>query len=223
MASSKVEEAIERIAHKQSERRQRAFAMLVAVYVAGHVTANALAAKLMDAGWGIFTVGAIAYPATYVLQDVLSEVYGEQRARWVVWCSFTGCLVLVLFSSIAMLVPEASARSLDGCFEAVFAPTPRIVLGSLVAFLIGGLVDVKVFFAIRHLTGEPHLWLRKIGSTLVGQGVDSLLFVWVAFTGALPGNVIATMILSQWVLKMACAIGGLPVSYAAIRWARGAA
>lgn len=200
-------------------RREQVFAMLLAMYVAGHVTANAVAAKLMLLG-GVYTVGTLAYPMTYVLQDVLSEVYGEARARWVVMCSFVGCLVLVLFTLLAGVVPEAPVAPLDGCFERVFSLTPRIVLASLAAFLAGGLVDVHVFFMIRRLTGTPMLWLRKLGSTVVSQAVDSAVFVAVAFTGVLPPSVLVSMAVSQYMLKAALAIVGLPASYVAIRAAR---
>lgn len=200
-------------------RRERLFALLLAVYVAGHVTANALAAKLITLG-GVFTVGALAYPLTYVLQDVLSEVYGEARARWVVLCSFVGCLVLVLFTLVAGAIPEASVASLAGCFERVFSLTPRIVLASLAAFLLGGLVDVRLFFAIRAVTGERMLWLRKLGSTAVGQAVDSAVFVGVAFAGVLPVGTLVAMAASQYALKAAMAVVGLPVSYLAIKVAR---
>lgn len=200
-------------------RSERLFALLLAVYVAGHVTANALAAKLITVG-GVFTVGALAYPLTYVLQDVLSEVYGEARARWVVLCSFIGCLVLVLFTLVAGAIPEAGVAPLDGCFERVFSVTPRIVLASLSAFLLGGLVDVRLFFLIRKITGARMLWLRKLGSTAIGQGVDSAVFVLIAFAGALPADTLLAMALSQYALKAALAVFGLPFSYAAIKVAR---
>jgi len=197
-------------------RRDKAFALLLALYIGGHVTANAVAGKLIDFGLGPFTVGALAYPLTYVLQDVLSELYGEERARHVVLSSFVACLVLVAFSALAVALPEASADTLGVCFESVFATTPRIVVASLAAFLLGGLVDVRMFFVIRRWTGAQHLWLRKLGSTVVGQAVDSLVFVLLAFVGELPWGVLVQMALAQYALKLACAIGGLPLSYGAI-------
>jgi uncharacterized integral membrane protein (TIGR00697 family) len=201
-------------------RREKAFAFLLAIYVGGHVTANAVAAKLIDFGLGPFTVGALAYPLTYVLQDVISELYGEERARHVVLASFVGCLVLVAFSTLALAIPPAGADATGVCFASVFATTPRIVGASLAAFLLGGLVDVRMFFLIRSWTGPKKLWLRKLGSTVVGQAVDSTVFVLVAFAFVLPWGILAVMIGAQYALKLVCAIGGLPASYGAIAGVR---
>lgn len=198
------------------QRRERAFTLLVGAYVGAHVTANAMAAKLIELGGLPFTVGAIAYPVTYVLQDVLSERYGESRARGVVWGSFVGCIALVAFSALGGALPESSASAVGPCYPAVFDATPRIVAASLAAFLTGGLVDVRTFFVIRAWTGPNHLWFRKLGSTALGQAVDSGVFVVIAFGGILAPHELANMALAQYVLKAACAVGGLPVSYAAL-------
>lgn len=194
-------------------RRESAFTMLVGFYVGAHVTANAIASKLIEIGGLPFTVGAIAYPVTYVLQDVLSERYGEARARSVVWASFLGCVALVAFSVLASAIPEAQVSRVGPAFETVFLAVPRIVLASLAAFLVGGLVDVRAFFVIRAWTGEPHLWFRKLGSTVIGQAVDSAVFVAIAFGGDLAPHELANMALAQYLLKIACALAGLPVSY----------
>lgn len=190
---------------------------VAACYVAGLVTANAIAAKLVEVGGMPFTVGAIAYPVTFVLQDVINERYGARVARAVVWSAFLGAGLLVLFTSVALAIQESPVRDLNGCFEAVFAPTPRIVLGSVVAFVTGGMVDVSIFFRIRKFTGVPHLWARKIGSTLVSQGVDTVVFVSVAFGGLIPFRAALAMMLGQYLLKQAIAVAALPVSYSVLR------
>jgi uncharacterized integral membrane protein (TIGR00697 family) len=163
------------------------------------------------------TAGALGYPLSFVLQDVLAELEGREVTRAAVFGSMMGAALLVAYSQLTMAVGSGlGLEPLTRTFEA----TPRIVAGSLAAFLAGGLADVRVFFAVRAVTGEPKLWLRKILSTMVGQAVDSAVFVTVAFAGILPVEVVAPMAVLQWALKIAIAVLSLPVSYAAIAWAR---
>lgn len=203
-----------------SEREERAYVVLAGLYIGGLVTANAIAAKLIEIEGAVFTAGAIAYPVTFVLQDVLNERFGKRRAEGVVWAAFAGAGVLVAYSAISLRIPESDARPLGGAFEAIFAPTPRIVLGSLVAFLAGGLVDVQVFFRIRELTAGRHLWLRKVVSTLVSQGVDTTLFCMIAFYGDVPMRPLIMMMIGQYALKQTIAVGALPISYAILHGIR---
>lgn len=196
-----------------SDREDVAFVLVAGVYVAGLVTANAIAAKLIDFAGMVFSVGAIAYPVTFVLQDVINEHWGPRRARAVVWAAFLGAAVMVLYTVVAVAVEESDARPLHGAFEAIFAPTPRIVAASLVGFVVGGLVDVRVFFRVRRLTGGRYLWLRKVTSTLVSQGVDTALFVFIAFAWSIPWWALTSMAIGMYLFKQAIAIGALPVSY----------
>lgn len=196
---------------------ERGLIPVAACYVAGLVTANAIASKLIEVAGMPFTVGAIAYPVTFVLQDVINERYGAARARQVVWSAFLGALVLVAYSLIAVRLTPSPARDLAECFETIFGQVPRIVAGSLCAFVLGGLVDVRVFFWIRRVTGPPHLWVRKVGSTLVSQGVDTAVFVVIAFGGVVPTDTLLAMVVGQYYLKQSIAVCALPVSYAILR------
>jgi len=189
-----------------------ALLLLVSVQVAGLVVANAIAGKLVVLGGAVFTAGALAYPVTYVLQDVISERWGHRTSSVVVVGGFLGAVVLALYSHVGLLLPAIDAEH-AAAYNAMFAATPRVVVASLTAYLIGGLLDVRVFFAVRALTGQPHLWLRKCVSTAVSQLIDSLLFVCIAFWSDLPLSALLSMGLAQYAFKMVCAVGGLPISY----------
>lgn len=204
---------------QSSPRTDTGLLLVVGLYVGGLVTANAIAAKLITIGGFVFTAGAIAYPMTFILQDVLSERWGQQVSRAAVLASFAAALSLVAFTWGVMFF-EATDPVVGEAYRTMFAITPRVVLASLTAFVLGGLVDVAVFFAVRRATGAPHLWLRKVVSTTVSQAVDSVLFVAIAFGGALPVGALASMALGQYLFKQACAIGGLPVSYGVLRLVR---
>lgn len=189
------------------------------MYAAGLVIANAIAAKLIMVGDGVFTVGAVAYPVTFILQDVINEKWGKEVARTVVLSAFGCALLLVVYTTIALASPGIDLVK-SAAFEEVFAPTPRIVTASMCAFLLGGLVDVQVFFAIREVTGERHLWLRKVLSTFVSQGVDTIVFVTIAFYWVIPIEDAVAMMVSQYLFKQAIAVAGLGISYPTLRWLR---
>lgn len=203
----------------QSSIRDTGLLVVVGLYVGGLVTANAIAAKLVTVGGFVFTAGAIAYPMTFVLQDVISERWGQQVSRAAVLASFCAALSLVAFTWGVMFL-EATDPVVGAAYRTMFALTPRVVLASLTAFVLGSLVDVFVFFTVRGMTGAPHLWLRKVVSTTVSQAVDSAIFVAIAFGGVLPIGALVSMALGQYLLKQACAIGGLPVSYGVLRLVR---
>lgn len=195
---------------------------LLCLYVSGLVIANAIAAVMVPIHVGPFvavcTAGALGYPLSFVLQDVIAELEGRETTRTAVFGSMAGAALLVAYSQATMAVGEPGP--VRDAFVRTFDATPRIVLASLVAFLLGGLADVRVFFAVRAMTGEPKLWLRKVASTMVGQAVDSTCFVTIAFAGVLPLEVVVPMAVAQWALKILIAVGSLPLSYAAIAWAR---
>lgn len=201
------------------ERALRLLLVLLAVDVACHVIANASAVKLIGGGSFVFTVGALAYPITYTVQDVMSEVYGERIARWSVLCAFVACAVMAVFLRVAVAIPEAPASTVGACFPAVFDATPRLTLSSLAAALVGGLVNTRAFAYFRVDRGSS-LTLSKLGSTALGQALDSIVFVHAAFLGVLPTAVLWGMIASQYAAKMLVAAGTLPVSHYVIARAR---
>lgn len=201
------------------ERALRLLLVLLAVDVACHVVANASAVKLIGGGSFVFTVGALAYPITYTIQDVLSEVYGERVARWSVFCTFVACAVMAVFLRVAVEIPEASVSTVGECFPRVFDATPRLTLSSLAAALCGGLVNTRLFAHLRVGEGVS-LTISKLGSTAAGQAIDSIVFVHAAFLGVLPVEVLWGMIASQYAAKMAVAAATLPLSHALIARAR---
>lgn len=199
----------------QSVVGDQAWGLLVALYLSGIVVANALASKLMQVGPVVLTVGALAIPLVYLTTDLLNELYGPTATRMVVYMGLVANLVLVGLSQVAIVVPVATASgtATQEQFVAVFATTPRIVLASIVAYLSSSLVDVWIFHWLRRLTRERMFWLRKNGSTVVSQLLDSCLFVSVAFVGELPLKVLLGMAIGQYLVKMAAAPLGTPLSY----------
>lgn len=191
----------------------RAWCLLVSLYLSGIVVANAMAAKLLELGVATLTVGALAIPLVYLTTDLLNELYGPRATRAVVWMGLVANVVLVGLTQLAIVMPTSAVGATQAEFVAVFATTPRIVMASMLAYLISSMLDVRVFALIRTWTGERHFWLRKNGSTFVSQFVDSVMFVGIAFAGAVPVKVLVPMALGQYVVKVSAAPLGTPLTY----------
>jgi len=208
------------MALESSSKTDRTHLLLVTLYLAGILSANALAAKLLFVGGIAVTTGALAIPLVYLTTDLLNELHGPAATRQVVWLGFIANLILVAMSQAALAVPGAPFGASQSAMLEVFAVTPRIVIASLTAYLISSFTDVWAFHRIREATGDAHFWLRKNGSTVVSQAVDSGLFVIVAFGGAMPWGSLFKMALGQYVVKMLAAPLGTPLSYLVLRLAR---
>jgi queuosine precursor transporter len=203
-------------------RPQRAVSprlLLVAgLFVATLVTSNIIAVKL--AALGPFTVPAaiVIFPLAYLFGDVLTEVWGYATARMVIWTGFAANIVAVCFVAIAVAVPSSSAYPNGGAYSAILGMTPRIVIASLVAYLCGEFLNSFVLAKLKIATRGRMLWTRTIGSTLVGQGVDTVIFISIAFAGVLPFPVLRTVIRDQWILKVLYEIVATPLTYAVVSW-----
>ncbi|MDN5964634.1 MAG: queuosine precursor transporter, partial [Actinomyces sp.] len=187
---------------------------------------NIAATKLIALDFGflptalIFDGGAILFPLTYVLGDVLSEVYGFRRARRVIVLGFA---VSVLASAIFWLVqvaPPGPGYENQAAFEAVLGFVPRIVAASLAGYLVGQLLNSWVLVWIKCTWGEERLWVRLIGSTLVGEAVDTVVFCTIAFYGVITGADFLNYVLVGYVYKVSVEVLMLPVTYPVIGWVK---
>lgn len=201
-------------------RRDTVFAVLVAIYLGALVSANAIAAKMFVVFGVPITAGALAIPLVYITTDLINELGGARVTRAVVWMGLVANVVLVGMVLLGGAVPVSPLGATQAEYEAIFNLTWRVVAGSSIAYLVSSLVDVQVFAAIKKRTGQRWFWLRKNGSTVVSQAIDSALFVSIAFAGTLPARALATMAVGQYLIKIAMAPIGTPLSYLALRLAR---
>jgi uncharacterized integral membrane protein (TIGR00697 family) len=160
------------------------------------------ASKIASVGGFSFGAGVLFFPISYIFGDVLTEVYGYARARRVVWAGFGAMIFASFMSWIVLALPPASGWEHQAAFETVFAATPRIVIGSLIAFFCGELCNSYVLAKMKVATGGRLLWARTIGSTIVGEGVDSLLFYPIAFYGIWPTSLVLKVMLSNYLIKV---------------------
>lgn len=202
-----------------SPKRYRYYDFVMAAFVAILLLSNLIgAAKLSTIQLpfiGAFTFGAgvLFFPLSYVIGDVLTEVYGYARARRVVWVGFAAMIFMALMAWIVVALPAAEGWKDQGAYEAVFGQAPRIVLASITAFWVGELANAFVLARMKILTAGKHLWSRTIGSTIVGQFFDSLIFYPIAFLGLWPTKVVLGVMVTNFFLKVLWEAVLTPVTY----------
>ena len=208
------------------ERRFRYFDFVMAAFVTILLLSNVLGAgkraeiDLPLLGLWPFGAGILFFPLSYVIGDILTEVYGYARARRCIWAGFVATLFMALMSWVVVALPPAADWPGQSAYESVFGQVPRIVFASVIAFWAGEFANSFVLARMKVWTRGRHLWSRTIGSTIVGQGIDSLLFYPLAFYGA-PGWPVEAMLMvmaSQFALKVAWEALLTPVTYAVVGW-----
>ncbi len=197
----------------------RNFDIVMAGFVAILLLSNVIGAgKLATLGGYTFGAGILFFPVSYVIGDVLTEVYGYARARRCIWVGFAAMLFMAFMSYVVVALPPASGWNGQEAYEAVFGQVPRIVFASIVAFWAGEFVNSFVLARMKILTGGQHLWSRTIGSTIFGQAVDSAIFYPLAFLGIWETKQVLIVLLTNWGLKVLWEILLTPVTYAVVGW-----
>ncbi len=166
----------------------------------------------------VFGAGILFFPVSYVLGDVLTEVYGYARARRCIWVGFAALLFMAFMAWAVVEMPPASGWTGQGAYEAVFGQVPRIVFASIAAFWAGEFVNAYVLARMKLWTQGRALWTRTIGSTVVGQAVDSAIFYPLAFLYVWPAGQVGTVMLTNWAMKVAWEVVLTPVTYAVVGW-----
>ncbi len=192
----------------------RYYDLVMAAFVTVLLCANLIgAAKVASVGGFAFGAGVLFFPISYVFGDILTEVYGYARARKVVWAGF-GALIFASFMSSAVLAfPPAPGWPHQDAFETVFRGTPRIVAASMVAYFAGEFCNSYVLAKMKVRTEGRWLWTRTIGSTMVGEGVDSLLFYPLAFLGVWSPDLVVRVMLTNYALKVGWETVLTPATY----------
>lgn len=192
--------------------------IVIALFAALLLISNLSATKLIAFGSIITDGGAILFPLTYILNDILTEVYGYKYTRRAIWTGF-GVMLLAVFSfTVVQYLPSAPDYTAQSSYEAVLGFFPRIVLASLAAFLVGSFLNAFVLAKLKVRTRGKKLWLRLIGSTAVGELLDTIVFGLVAFGGILGAKDMAVFILVGWLFKTGVEIVLLPVTYRVVAY-----
>ena len=202
------------------------YIILSGIFIASLVTCNLIANKFVtvDLGFKVFIVsaGILPYPLTFLVTDLISELYGQKRANLVVFSGFAASMFVLSFLWLGSQF-EAIPSSIvtDGTYNLVFQNAGRLIAASMVAYLFAQFIDVKIFHFWKRLTNGKHLWLRNNGSTIASQFVDTTLVICILFVGTWEPGQIYSAILDGWLFKMLMAFIDTPIIYGAIYLLKG--
>ena len=200
--------------------REDRYALLTATFVLALAAANVIASKVVTIFGFAAPAGIIVYPVTFMVTDVVSEVYGKQHSKRVVWSGFAMMLLLLGITRIAIVLPSAPFYHQQEAFRKIFGASNRIILASLVAYLASQTCDVALFHFWKNVTNSRHLWIRNNLSTMASQLLDTILFILIAFYGTYALSDCVRLIGGQYLFKFLFAILDTPFVYLGVWWAR---
>jgi uncharacterized integral membrane protein (TIGR00697 family) len=192
--------------------------ILVASFVAVLLISNIASTKILTLWKFTFDGGTILFPLSYIFGDILTEVYGYRRSRRVIWLGFAAAILMSLVFYIVQLLPPADDWPNQEAFTAILGFVPRIVLASLVAYFAGEFSNSFTLSKLKIFTRGRFLWVRTISSTLIGEGLDTLIFCFIAFYGTLPASVLVSVIVSNYIFKCSVEILFTPLTYVIVNF-----
>ncbi|MGI6208668.1 MAG: queuosine precursor transporter [Anaerolineae bacterium] len=190
----------------------------MALFVAVLLISNVASSKILSLGPLSFDGGTLLFPISYIFGDVLTEVYGYARSRRVIWSGFFAALLMAATLAVVGWLPPAPGWEGQDAYRAILGQTPRIVLGSVVAYFAGEFSNSYTLARLKLVTRGRYLWLRTIGSTLVGEAVDTVLFVLIAFAGTLASPLLVAVIASNYAFKVGIEVLATPVTYRVVNY-----
>jgi hypothetical protein len=204
------------------------FLVVTVLFITCLITANIIAVKMISLGVGSYRLGPlelpapvpaaiVVFPLSYIIGDILTEVYGYKRARRVIWLGFLCNAVAVLFFWLGGLMPAFDSE-VGEAYHRILGYTPRILVASFCAYLVGEFANSIVLAKMKVRTGGRFLWARTIGSTVVGQGLDAAVFIAVAFGGTLPAAVLGSIIITHWLVKSGYEVVATPATYVVVNY-----
>ncbi len=198
------------------------FTVVVGVFIACLITANITAVKIINIGGIFFDAGTLVFPLSYITGDVLTEVYGFRQARRVIWFGFVCNLIVVIGITLGRFLPGAPepfwSDASQAAYELILGFVPRLLIASFIAYLIGEFANSFVLARMKVAMKGRHLWARTIASTIVGQGLDSIVFIIIAFAGTLPSTELLSLIFIQWVFKSVYEALATPLTYIVVNF-----
>jgi len=194
------------------------FVLVTAIFITCLITANITAVKLVGVFGLVLPAAIIIFPLSYIFGDILTEVYGYRQARRVIWLGFFCNLIAVVAIWVGQVLPAASFWDGQAAYERILGYTPRLLVASFLAYLVGEFANSFVLAKMKIATEGRWLWTRTIGSTLVGQGLDSLVFITLAFMGTIPLGGLTSAIVTQWLAKSVYEAAVTPLTYGVVNF-----
>jgi len=191
---------------------------ITALFVAILIISNIASTKILNLGFFTFDGGTIIFPLSYIFGDILTEVYGYKRSRKVIWIGFFCTALMALTFWIVGILPAAGGWNNQDAYDKILGATFRIVFASLVAYFGGEFSNSFVLAKMKIFTKGRFLWTRTIGSTVVGELVDTCIFVLVAFWGVIPNFLLLSVLVSNYIFKTGVEVLFTPLTYKIVKW-----
>jgi len=182
------------------------------------LVSNTIAVKVIEIGSFVLPAGIIVFPLAYIFNDIMTEVYGYEKTRSVIWWGFISLAFMTIFYIIANELKPAVFWQDQDSFSKLFGFVPRIAVASFAAYLVGSFLNSYVLSFMKVKTKGKHLWARTIGSTIIGEGADSIVFNIVAFWGVFPNANLIQIVISGFVLKTLYEVVATPLTYFIVGW-----
>ena len=192
--------------------------VLAAIFVTCIISANILIVKQIAVAGLTLPAAIIIFPLSYIISDILTEVYGYRQARRIIWLGFLCNLIAVIAFWIGKVLPPAEVFGGQEAYEIILGSTPRFLLASFVGYIAGEFTNSFILAKMKIMTGGKWLWSRTIGSTLAGEGIDTVFALTIALAGVLPWSVLGGMIIAHWLLKTAYEIIITPFTYYVVNY-----
>jgi queuosine precursor transporter len=199
-------------------KEYRFFTLITGLFVAVLLISNVASSKLVAFGPLSFDGGTILFPISYIFGDILTEVYGYRKSRQVIWIGFGSALLMMVVFIIVGWLPSAPGWENQDAYNKILGLTPRIIIGSLIAYFAGEFSNSFILAKMKIFTAGRWLFSRTIGSTIIGEGVDTLIFIMVAFAGVYSWDIVWLLIISNYVFKVAFEVILTPVTYAVVSY-----
>lgn len=193
-------------------------AVITALFVTVLITANIVAVRLIGVAGAILPAAVVVFPVSYILADVLTEVYGYSTARAVIWLAFVCNALAVFFFWLAGALPAAPIWDGQSAYQRILGYTPRLLGASFAGYLVGEFSNAFILSRMKLFTRGRWLWSRTIGSTIVGEGLDTVLFIGIAFAGTMTGGTLGRLMLNQWLAKVVFETLATPFTYVVVRY-----
>ncbi|MDP3880238.1 MAG: queuosine precursor transporter, partial [Dehalococcoidales bacterium] len=187
------------------------FVIITAIFITCLITANIIAVKIVSLGFLVLPAAVFVFPLSYIFGDILTEVYGYRWTRKIIWLGFICNLIFVFFAWVAQALPPASFWEAQAAYERILGYAPRLMVASFLGYLAGEFTNSFILVRMKILTRGRWLWSRTIGSTIIGQGLDTAIFITVAFAGT--PSFLPVIILYHWLAKTAIEALATPLTY----------
>lgn len=197
----------------KKENYSKIFMILCALNITCLLISNIITIKTINIVGLVFTAGDILFPITYILNDVFTEVYGYNKSRFVIWISFFCNLLMIIVFQITIALPSSEAFEFQSDLENILGNTPRVLLASFISFLAGNFANAIALSKIKVKTNGKYLALRTIVSTLIGEGLDTIIFVPIVFFGTLDIKTMLFLMFDMYILKVLIEVVFTPITY----------